>query len=83
MLLLIVTPAVYPHLVVKYDSKPSEDHFIGSPEFPHQNLRQITPGVNELWSDKQINKKQNYNFINIDVTGKLMDALNCFIFILF
>ena len=74
MLLLIVTPAVYPHLVVKYDSKPSEDHFIGSPEFPHQNLRQIGQGVRDLWSDLQTNKHPNrvYNFIYI----KYMDGLD-------
>ena len=27
--------------------------FCGSPELPNQNLRQIGPGVPELWSDKQ------------------------------
>jgi len=46
----IVSPAVYPRLVVNYDlrpltQKPSLQNFRGSPEFPNQNLRQIGHGV--------------------------------------
>ena len=46
----------------------------GSPEFPHQNLRQIGQGVHDLWSDLQTNKHPNrvYNFIYI----KYMDGLD-------
>ena len=34
-------------------SEPSLKHSRCSPKFPNQNLRQIGPGVHELWSDKQ------------------------------
>ena len=37
--------------------------------FPDKNLKKISPGVPELWSDKQTNKHPNrdYNYIYIDV----------------
>jgi len=37
-------------------------------EFPNQYLRQIGPGVRELWSVKQTDGQANrdYNFIYID-----------------
>ena len=71
---LIVTPAVYPRLVLSFFpyrsrltqlriSKPSKKHSHSSSEFPDQNFRQICPGVHELWSDIQTNKhpkRDNY-----------------------
>ena len=42
--LLIITPAVYPHLI-DFTGKPSLEHSRGFPEFPNQNLRQICQGV--------------------------------------
>ena len=71
--------------------KPSYEHSRGSPELPNQSLRQIGPGVSNLWSEKQTNKQTNkqkqanrdYNFIYIDTiriqscffTSRLMVAL--------
>ena len=49
---------------VKVDSL-NKEHSRGFPEFPNQNLRQISPRVPELWSDKQTNKQwlQFYTYI--------------------
>ena len=59
----LVTPAIFQNWVVfteklnfRYKSgptqlrisKPSVEHSHGSPEFPDQNLRQISPGVPEF-----------------------------------
>ena len=68
--LLLVISAVYPHLVdfigqlnFRYKScftplKALKTKLLrGFPEFSNQNLRQIGPGVYELWSDKQIIKQ--------------------------
>ena len=70
--LLETTPTVYPHLndfswklSFRYlsrptqlrISKPNEEHSRESPEFPDQNLRQIGPGVSELWSVKQTDRQ--------------------------
>ena len=38
-------------------SKSSWEHSRGSPEFPHKYLRQIGPGVPELWSNKQTDRR--------------------------
>ena len=58
---LILTPAVYPCLVVNYNfrptqlriSKPRKEHSRGSPEFPNQNVNQIGEDVPDLYSDIQ------------------------------
>ena len=56
-ILQIKSPAVYPRLVVNYYFRYYKLYLIkpfrGSPEFPNQNFKQISPGVPELWSDKQ------------------------------
>ena len=64
VLVLIVAPTVYPNLVLNYElriSKPSWEQSHGSSELSNQNLRQIGPGVPELWSDKQT----DHNFMYI------------------
>ena len=61
---VIVSPTVYPRVVVNYnfslffplkvDSQESQSlgHSRGSPDL-HQNLMQIGPGVPELWSENK------------------------------
>jgi len=93
---LIVTPAVYPHFYMETNfslknrptqfriSNPIKEHSRDSPEVPNQNLRQIGPGVSELWSDKQTNK--DYNFTYLDLFGSSLIKLwhfNCLDFHIF
>ena len=41
------------------ESQQSKKNSRGSPEFHNKNLRQIGPGVHELWSDKQTDRQTN------------------------
>ena len=38
----------------------------GSLEFPNQNLRQISPGIPELWLDKQTDRQTEITALHID-----------------
>ena len=40
-----------------------KENFFGSSEFPSHNLRQIGPGVYELWSNIQTNRQANREYI--------------------
>ena len=71
-------PTIYPSFVVNYDINyfpfkrgptqliisNSYEHYRGSPELPNQNLRQIGPGLPELWSDKQTDRQTDRQIDN-------------------
>ena len=53
-----------------WNLKTNKVHSFGSPEFTNQNLRQISPGVPELWSDKQIKQRLQLNIYNYSLATK-------------
>ena len=59
------------------NSNPRYKHSRGSPEVPNQNLRQIGPGVQELWLDKQKNRHTDYDFIYIDTLPEIVQKVVC------
>ena len=53
----------------------------GSPEFPNQILRQIGPGVSELWSDKQTDRPTYKQRLQLNIYRYIYKYLDIYIYV--